>query len=133
MATGLYKQTTKFVNGERIHVRVELTSREVKAYIMKINRISSAEYKRQYDIFKNKLRAYEAFEKNQERKLKSKALFKFFINKQRQKKVLDVQVNVISLLLLLSALNHFKVLVVAKLDNNYFKIKVILKNKMKFI
>lgn len=63
MGTGLYKQTTKFINGKTQHVRVELSSREVKAYIMKINRLSSTQYKKQYDIFKNKLRAFEAFEK----------------------------------------------------------------------
>lgn len=73
MATGLYRQSTKIINGKTQHVRVELSSREVKAYIMKINRISSAEYKRQYDIFKNKLRAYEAFEKNAGKDIKKQS------------------------------------------------------------
>lgn len=55
MATGIYK----FVNGER----VELTSHEVKAYVMKTNNWTSQQYKKQYDIFKNKLRAYESYER----------------------------------------------------------------------
>jgi len=42
---------------------VKVSAREQKAYIMKHKGISSAEYKKQYDIFKNKLRAYEAYQR----------------------------------------------------------------------
>ena len=55
MGSGIY--TTK--NG----VRIEKTSREVKNYIMKINGWTSSQYDKQYDIFKNKLRAYENYER----------------------------------------------------------------------
>ena len=43
--------------------RVEMTSREVKSYIMKVNNWTSNQYDKQYDIFKNKLRAYENYER----------------------------------------------------------------------
>lgn len=55
MGSGLYK----IVKGGR----VEMTSHEVKSYIMKQNGWTSAQYKKQYDIFKNKLRAYENYER----------------------------------------------------------------------
>lgn len=55
MSSGLYKM----VKG----ARVEMSSREVKAYIMKINGWTSKQYDKQYDIFKNKLRAYENYER----------------------------------------------------------------------
>lgn len=51
-----YKATK--VNGER--VLKPMTQREVKAYIMKVNNWTAEQYRKQYDIFKNKLRAYEA-------------------------------------------------------------------------
>lgn len=57
MGTGIFK----IQNGKK----VELTNRQVKAYIMKVNGLTSSEYKKKYDIFKNKLRAYEAFEGRQ--------------------------------------------------------------------
>lgn len=43
--------------------RVKMSNREVKQYIMKVNGWTSEQYDKQYDIFKNKLRAYEAYEK----------------------------------------------------------------------
>lgn len=55
MGSGLYK----IVKGGR----VEMSSREVKAYIMKQNGWTSRQYDKQYDIFKNKLRAYENYER----------------------------------------------------------------------
>lgn len=42
--------------------RVPMTSREVKDYIKKVNNWTNDQYQKQYDIFKNKLRAYENFE-----------------------------------------------------------------------
>lgn len=55
MGSGLYKM----IKGQR----VEMSSREVKAYIMKQNGWTSRQYDKQYDIFKNKLRAYENYER----------------------------------------------------------------------
>lgn len=55
MGSGIYKTE----NGQRI----EMSSREVKAYIMKQNGWTSTQYDKQYDIFKNKLRAYENYER----------------------------------------------------------------------
>lgn len=49
----------KYVGGKR----VVMTNREVKAYIMKQNGWTSTQYKKQYDIFKNKLRSYENYER----------------------------------------------------------------------
>lgn len=45
-------------------VKVKVSAREQKATIMKVNKWTDKEYKRRYDIFKNKLRAYEAFRKS---------------------------------------------------------------------
>lgn len=40
-----------------------ITAKEVKKTIMKANNWTAEEYKKKYDIFKNKLRAFEAYEK----------------------------------------------------------------------
>lgn len=55
MGSGIFKQGK---NG-----RIELTTKEVKQYIMKTNNWTSQQYDKQYDIFKNKLRAYENYER----------------------------------------------------------------------
>lgn len=57
MATGIFK----YKDGKK----VQLTNKEVKAYIMKVNNLTPEQYKKQYDIFKNKLRAFENFERRQ--------------------------------------------------------------------
>lgn len=44
-------------------VKVKLTPSQVKAEIMRINKWTAEEYKKQYDIFKNKLRSFEGFER----------------------------------------------------------------------
>lgn len=49
---------TKKVNGESVKV----SAREAKATIMKANNWTSEEYRKKYDIFKNKLRNYEAYQ-----------------------------------------------------------------------
>ena len=49
----------KYVKGER----VKMTSKEVKAFIMKQNKWTSDQYNKQYDILRNKLRAFEAYER----------------------------------------------------------------------
>lgn len=50
----------QIVNGRR--VKVAMTSKDVKNFIMKVNNWTAEEYRKNYDIFKNKLRAYEAIE-----------------------------------------------------------------------
>lgn len=55
MGSGIYKMK----DGQR----VELSNRQVKAYIMKANNWTSKQYDKQYDIFKNKVRAYENYER----------------------------------------------------------------------
>lgn len=45
--------------------RVQLKPSEVKAYIMKVNKWDSRTYRKQYDLFKNKVRAYESFQQAQ--------------------------------------------------------------------
>lgn len=47
--------------GER--ARVPVTSKEMKAAIMKANRWTESQYRKNYDIFKLKLRSYEAYKK----------------------------------------------------------------------
>lgn len=59
MGSGIYKKVT--IKGEKVDK--ELTNREVKAYIMKVNGWTSQQYDKQYDIFKNKLRAFENYER----------------------------------------------------------------------
>lgn len=56
-----YRYTTK--NGKP--AQVAMTSKEVKAYVMKQNGWTSEQYRKQYDILKNKVRAYESFRKSQ--------------------------------------------------------------------
>ena len=61
-----YTTVTKKVNGLTVHEHVKkaMTSREVKAYIMRINGWTSEQYNKQYDILRNKVRAYEAYERS---------------------------------------------------------------------
>ena len=83
MGTGIYKIKVK--NGQQ--VTKELTTREVKQYIMRVNKWTSEEYNKKYDIFKNKLRAFEAFErssgKNVEKQSVSTILYKEAQSKAR--------------------------------------------------
>ena len=44
-------------------VRVALTAREVKAYVMKEREWTSEQYNKEYDKLRNRLRAYEAFQR----------------------------------------------------------------------
>lgn len=60
MPTKLY--VWKRPKGGNKPVKTYLTSREVKAYIMKTNNWTSSQYQKQYDIFKNKLNAYESYQ-----------------------------------------------------------------------
>ena len=56
MATKHYKAIMK--NGR--YVKMPMTQREVKRFIMQVNNWTDEQYRKNYDIFKNKLRAYEA-------------------------------------------------------------------------
>ena len=64
---GIYRITTqrkKGPAGEKIeHVKVKMTSKEIKAFIMKQNKWTTDQYNKQYDILRNKLRSYEAYER----------------------------------------------------------------------
>lgn len=44
-------------------IRTELTTRQVKAYVMKVRGWTSEQYKKEYDKLRNSLRTYEAFKK----------------------------------------------------------------------
>lgn len=44
-------------------VRVELTAREVKAFVMKERGWTSDQYQKEYDKLRNRLRAYESFQR----------------------------------------------------------------------
>lgn len=57
MATKFYKM----IDGEKVY----LSSKEVKAFIMKQNKWTEKEYYNQYHLFKNRLRAYESYRKSQ--------------------------------------------------------------------
>lgn len=84
----IYKWTTKSINGERHQVREKATPREVKAYIMKVNGWTAEEYRKKYDIFKNKLKAYESFERSRGVKVEAQSpvelLYKQAKAKQRE-------------------------------------------------
>lgn len=57
-----YRYTTKKIDGATKHVKTEMTSKEVKAFIMQQNGWTADQYRKQYDIFKNKLNAYESYQ-----------------------------------------------------------------------
>lgn len=84
----IYKWTTKTINGERHQVREKATPREVKEYIMKVNGWTADEYRKKYDIFKNKLKAYESFERSRGVKVEAQSpvelLYKQAKAKQRE-------------------------------------------------
>jgi len=71
----------KTVKGQR----VQMTSREVKAYIMKVNNWTAEQYKKQYDIFKNKLRAFEAYEASTGAKVTQQSAVELLYKEARSK------------------------------------------------
>lgn len=79
-------QFYKYVKGQR----VAMTNREVKAYIMKQNGWTSEQYKKQYWLTRNKLRAYENYERASGRRISGQStqelLFKEAKAKQRMGK-----------------------------------------------
>lgn len=72
----------KYVNGER----VKMTSREVKAYIMKVNGWTTEQYNKQYDIMRNKVRAYEAYERQSGRQVQSQSVQSLLFKEAKAKK-----------------------------------------------
>ena len=57
-----YYKTSTFQRGNvKYKLQVEQTDSQIKEYIKKANNWTDEQYRKQYDIFKNKLRAYESF------------------------------------------------------------------------
>ena len=63
---------------------VTLTDREIKSYIKTVNNWTDKEYKKQYDLFKNKLRTYEAFTGVPVSKAQSPATLMYFEARSKQ-------------------------------------------------
>lgn len=72
---------TRIVKGKE----VKISAREVKQTIMKANNWTAEEYKKKYDIFKNKLRAFEAYEKVSVKQSPVELLYKQAKAKMRDK------------------------------------------------
>ena len=72
----------KRVGGEQI----KMSSREVKAFIKKVNGWTDEEYNKKYDIFKNKVRAYEAFERQSGRNVKKQSPVELLYKQAKTKK-----------------------------------------------
>ena len=64
-----------------------LTTREVKAYIMKQNKWTAEQYQKQYDIFKNKLRAYESYKQAQGAKVQKQSVSEVLYKEARAKQL----------------------------------------------
>lgn len=75
----------KKVDGEDI----KLKPKEIKTEIMRVNKWTAEEYQKHYDIFKNKLRNFEAFERAHGKDVKVQSpveiLYKQAMSKLRQK------------------------------------------------
>ena len=72
----------KYQNGQR----VKMTNREVKPYIMKVNGWTTEQYNKQYDIMRNKLRAYEAYERQSGRQVTSQSVQGLLFKEAKAKK-----------------------------------------------
>ena len=72
----------RWSNGKKI----EMTSKEVKAYIMKVNGWTSEQYNKQYDIMRNKVRAYEAYERSNKRQVKTQSVQGLLFKEAKEKK-----------------------------------------------
>lgn len=72
----------KYQNGQR----VKMTNREVKTYIMKVNGWTTEQYNKQYDIMRNKLRAYEAYERQSGRQVTSQSVQSLLFKEAKAKK-----------------------------------------------
>lgn len=80
MKSGIYR----WANGKK----TELSSREVKRFIMQQNNWTSEEYTKKYDIFKNQLRAYEMFKKSQGLDVKKQSPVSILYKQAKAKKSL---------------------------------------------
>lgn len=65
-----YKYTK---NKQGQSIKVKMTPSQVKAEIMRINKWTPEQYKKNYDIFKNKLRSFEAFERSKGASVKAQS------------------------------------------------------------
>lgn len=72
-------------------VRVALTAREVKAYVMKERGWTSDQYEKEYDKLRNRLRAYEAFQRQSgvEVEKQSPSTLLYFESKARRREGAD--------------------------------------------
>lgn len=77
-STGIYQT----VNGQQ----VELNARQVKSFIMKVNGWTSEQYRKQYDIFKNKVRAYEGYQRAKGQKVQTQSVAGLLYKEARAKK-----------------------------------------------
>lgn len=74
-------------------VRVALTAREVKAYVMKERGWTSEQYNKEYDKLRNRLRAYEEFQRQSgvEVETQSPASLLYFESRARQREGAEYQ------------------------------------------
>lgn len=84
MPTKLYKWTRS--KGNKLEKQY-LTNRQVKAYIMKQNNWTSDQYRKQYDITKNKLRAYESYKQAQGAKVSKQSVSELLYKEAKAKQL----------------------------------------------
>lgn len=74
-------------------IRVALTSREVKSYVMKERGWTSEQYNKEYDKLRNRLRAYEAFQRQSgvEVETQSPASLLYFESRARKREGAEYQ------------------------------------------
>ncbi len=72
----------KIKNGQK----VKMTSREVKQYIMKQNKWTSEQYNKQYDILRNKLRAFESYERMSGKDVQTQSVQSLLFKEAKAKK-----------------------------------------------
>lgn len=82
-----YKYTTRINKGVQEHVKVKMTSREVKSYIMRVNNWTTEQYNKQYDILRNKVRAYEAYERVSGKAVESQSVTSILFKEARSKQL----------------------------------------------
>lgn len=83
----IYKWTTRSVNGKTEAVKVPLKAGEAKQLIMSVNKWTEEQYRKQYDIFKNKLRAYESFRKAHGVEVKEQSPLEVLYNQAKSKRL----------------------------------------------
>lgn len=83
----IYKWTTRSVNGKTIAVKVPLKAGEAKQLIMSVNKWTEEQYRKQYDLFKNKLRAYESFRKAHGVEVKEQSPLEVLYNQAKSKRL----------------------------------------------